>query len=368
VPLIVLYVLAAFMVLNVLSVISSESFGGQGAFFLGITTYLLLFGLFVTGYVNSAARARSMIQFLMVGAAVIAALSVAGLFIPFPGSNQFTWSMRAKGLFDDPNVFGAFLAAPLAVALAELVEPRLLRWRRGWVMVILLACGAGILFSYSRAAWLNATLIMTTMVLCYAVRRGTGRRAVSALGLGLVTIGAVVVLLFVTGSTGFFLDRTHKQSYDNARFHGQEASFALAHTHVFGVGPGQYAHVVGIAAHSTFLRALGEEGVLGLMLIVSLLLVTLLLAAGNVVHGRTTFGISSVPLLGVWIGLIANSFFIDTLHWRHLWFVAALIWVGACQQRRTVEDAPGKPTPMTVRWREGSVGRSRPVSPALPSF
>ena len=100
----------------------------------------------------------------------------------------------------------------------------------------------------------------------------------------------------------------------------------------FGIGPGQYADVVGIAAHSTYLRALGEEGVLGFTLIVALFLVTLILAWGNVLAGRTTFGISAGLLLGLWVGLIANSFFIDTLHWRHLWLVAGLIWVGSTRR------------------------------------
>jgi len=28
--------------------------------------------------------------------------------------------------------------------------------------------------------------------------------------------------------------------------------------------------------------------------------------------------------MAAWCGLVANSFFVDTLHWRHLWLVAAL--------------------------------------------
>ena len=59
------------------------------------------------------------------------------------------------------------------------------------------------------------------------------------------------------------------------------------------------------------------------------MLATLVFASGNVVRGQSTFGLSSVPLLGLWVGLIVNSFFVDTLHWRHLWLVAGLIWAGA---------------------------------------
>ena len=44
------------------------------------------------------------------------------------------------------------------------------------------------------------------------------------------------------------------------------------------------------------------------------------------VLGRDTYGIGSAALLAAWCGLLANSVFIDTLHWRHLWLVAGLIW------------------------------------------
>ena len=170
------------------------------------------------------------------------------------------------------------------------------------------------------------------MVSVYALRRRGGRQAIATLGVGLAAAAVLVPVVLLTGSTSFLFGRAHVQSYDTARFHGQDASLELARTHVFGIGPGQYAQSVGIAAHSTFLRALGEEGVLGFTLIVAFFLVTLILAWGNVVAGRTTFGISAGLLLGLWVGLIANSIFIDTLHWRHLWLVAGLIWVGSTRR------------------------------------
>jgi hypothetical protein len=39
-------------------------------------------------------------------------------------------------------------------------------------------------------------------------------------------------------------------------------------------------------------------------------------------------GVGSAALLGSWLGLIANGTFIDAVHWRHLYVVAALIWCG----------------------------------------
>jgi hypothetical protein len=70
-----------------------------------------------------------------------------------------------------------------------------------------------------------------------------------------------------------------------------------------------------------------------------------------VVVGRDTYGIGSAALLGAWCGLIFNSVVVDTLHWRHLWVVAALIWASAA--RRQVSGA------------ERGRGRSAPARPAL---
>jgi hypothetical protein len=67
---------------------------------------------------------------------------------------------------------------------------------------------------------------------------------------------------------------------------------------------------------------------LGLLVLLALMLVTLTAAAGNATIGRDTYGIGSAALLAAWCGMLANSVFIDTLHWRHLWAFAALIWAG----------------------------------------
>jgi hypothetical protein len=70
-----------------------------------------------------------------------------------------------------------------------------------------------------------------------------------------------------------------------------------------------------------------------MIVIIALFLATFLFAARNAVLGRDSYGIGSAALLAAWVGLMINSFVVDTLHWRHLWFVAALIWVGAMRPR-----------------------------------
>jgi O-antigen ligase len=97
------------------------------------------------------------------------------------------------------------------------------------------------------------------------------------------------------------------------------------------VGPGQYSIVAPLGAHSLYARVLGEQGFLGLAAMVALVIATLALAWRNAFLGRSTWGIGSAALLAAWCGLIVNSAFVDTLHWRHLWVVAALIWAGTAR-------------------------------------
>jgi hypothetical protein len=81
-----------------------------------------------------------------------------------------------------------------------------------------------------------------------------------------------------------------------------------------------------------YARALAEEGILGFVALAFLLLATLCWAGQNAILGRDTYGIGSAALLGAWFGALLNGFFVDTLHWRHLWLLAALIWAGSARR------------------------------------
>ncbi len=113
------------------------------------------------------------------------------------------------------------------------------------------------------------------------------------------------------------------------RIGAQRTGVELASEHPFGVGPGQFEELSPVATHSTYVRVLAEQGVLGFFGFLAVMLATLLFAVRNAARGISTYGIGSAALLAAWCGLLVNSLAVDTLHWRHLWLVAALIWVAA---------------------------------------
>ncbi len=329
-PLWLLALIAGFVTMNLLSFVEATE-PDVAAQYMSITLYLLAFAVWLAGFVDSRRRARLVLVCYLTVAVVSAALGTLSLQVSFPGSAYMTdsFAARAKALFHDPNIYGPFLVVATVFMLMELLEPRLLRLRTPTKLVLVGVLMVGVVFAFSRAAWLNLGVAIAVLLLVLPLRRGGGRRAVALLVAAVLGLAAVGVVVSVTGSGDFLAERAQAQSYDTQRFGAQELGLRIASSNPVGIGPGQFEQVAPISAHSTYVRTLAEEGVLGFVLLAALLFGTLLLAMRNVVVGSSTFGISGAGLLAVWCGMLANSFFVDTLHWRHLWIVAGLIWAGA---------------------------------------
>ena len=321
---------AVFLVLNLLSCIEAVK-PGRAASFMSITIYLCLLGLWTSGYVRTVRRAH-MVFVIWLGVALVSAVAATlALYVSFPGSTLLTNSFgdRTQGLFKDPNVYSPFLVPVAVLVLHELLEPRLLRIGRTLKLLALGVLVLGVTVAYSRAAWLNLAVAVVVMLAVMPLRRGGTARAGALLLTIMVCVGAAAGTVLLTGSSSFFEERAHLQSYDSDRFGAQRSGIALSESHPIGIGPGQFEIASPVSAHSTYVRALAEEGLLGLVAIGSLLVGTLIVAVRNVILGRGTVGLSSTALLAAWVGLLANSVFVDTLHWRHLWILAGLIWAGS---------------------------------------
>jgi O-antigen ligase len=327
VPLSVTLLVSGFLALNLLAATGAVD-GARAVTYFGITLYLGVFGLWLAAYVCSVRRARLVLVAYLAGAALSAAVACLALIAPFPGAEAFVDGPRAQGLFKDPNVFGPFLVPAILILMDETVAPRLLRFRLITKVALLSVMTIGVVFSFSRAAWLNLAVGTLVLLAVFALRRGGGRRAMTLLVVTLVAGAALFGVVAATSSMSFLTERAALQDYDAQRFGAQASGLDLAAEHPLGIGPGQFERTSALSAHSTYVRALAEEGVLGALLLLGLMLLTLGFAARNVALGVDTYGIGSAGLLAAWCGLLANSSFVDTLHWRHLWLVAALIWAG----------------------------------------
>jgi hypothetical protein len=329
IPPVIVWFTGAYLAFNMFSSIEVVDVR-RAVHFFSITVYLVLFALWFATYLSSRRRARLVVRAYLAAAVLSALAATTALLVAFPHHELLVYEgARAQGFFKDPLVFAPFLVPAALLLLEELVQPRLLRIGRLAKAFCVTILTVGVLFSFSRAAWLNLALAVTILLAVLALRRGGGRRAL-AIFVVLVAAAAVsVAALTATGSVGFLEQRTHLQSYDAQRFGAQELGLQEGERYPFGIGPGQFEVVSPVSAHSTYVRAFAEAGLPGLIALAGLFFVTLVLAARNVVHGSDTYGIGSATLLAAWSGLLLNSLVVDTLHWRHLWVIAALIWAGS---------------------------------------
>jgi O-antigen ligase len=333
VPLSITLLVSTFLALNLFASIEVID-AARAVNFFAITFYLGVLGLWLAAYVSSVHRARLVLVAYVLAAVASATLACLALFVSFPGSELFIRGPRAEGLFKDPNVFGPFLVPAALVLMEETVAPRLLRMRLPVKLALISILTLGVLFSFSRAAWLNYVLGTIVLLSVLALRRGGFRRAITLLAVMLTAGAALIGAVAASSSLAFLEERASVQAYDTQRFGAQLSGVDLATQYPLGIGPGQFEQVSPISAHSTYIRALAEEGILGLFVVLAIMLLTLGFAARNATQGVDTYGIGSAALLGAWCGILANGIFVDTLHWRHLWLVAALIWAGTALRAR----------------------------------
>jgi hypothetical protein len=349
VPMFVALPLIGFGVISVQSMGNAVSLGRAAKFEL-ITLYVLVLLVWLSGMFSRGDWLRLAVRTYVAAAALSAVAASLALFIHFPGSAHLIYDgARAKGFFKDPNVFGPFLVPAAAIVLEDINTRNLFPWSRKVLVLIFMTLSVGTVLAYSRAGWLNYAIALTTVIGFQAARRrgwqgATKSLAVLALG-GAIGLG----VLASTGSLSFFLSRSHLQAYDQTRFATQTKAFDQATAHVLGHGPGQTELSLDYAAHSLYARAAYEQGVIGLALVLVILGGILYCGLALARHNRSVHGIGSAALVGSWLGLIANSAFVDTLHWRHLPVIAAIICSGyyTMRQDRLTHDRWSGNTPST---------------------
>src|SRR4030095_13204189 len=92
------------------------------------------------------------------------------------------------------------------------------RARRTTKILMFLALSLGVLFSYSRAAWLNLVVGLLVVLVIVSFRRGGGKRAARALAIVALAVIALGAAVAFSGSLSFLEQRAKvHQSYDTGR-------------------------------------------------------------------------------------------------------------------------------------------------------
>ena len=213
--------------------------------YLAVSLFLAFTAVFFAA-VTEAQPALYRVIFVsyVIAAVVTSMLGMLGYFDALPGGEIFTKFGRAAGAFQDPNVFGPFLALPGIYLLHRHMTGSVARMPLYAVPLLIIV--AGIFFSFSRGAWglfaVSADAARRRPVPAERQRPvPAAHRRHDASSRSALLVVALLVILQIPGVAELFTARAQlAQDYDSARlgrFARYTIGFLMAMEHPLGIGP-----------------------------------------------------------------------------------------------------------------------------------
>ena len=322
-------------------VIAGFGIGAVDAIYMERVQPALLTSIYLVGtflffaswvYADPGRRLEQIFWAYTVAAAIAAAFGIAGYFALLPGAEMFTEYGRARGTFNDPNVFGPFLVAPILFLAWKLSTAQSLRSL--WMVAPLGILVLGLFLSFSRGAW--GALLLAGLIF-FGLTLSTSKSYLQTVRL--IGFGALAVIVIV-GVVGFALSSPKvadlfeqraslTQSYDtdpdHGRFESQTRAFAMALEKPLGLGPSQWAMINNLDTHNVYLHVLISGGFLSGLAFVAFLLVTLVRGWRAIGRDSAEQGILIV-IYAAFAGHLAEAFIIDIDNWRHFYLLLGTLW------------------------------------------
>ncbi len=283
----------------------------------------------------AALRSAYILTAVLAGiAGILGYFNVAGL------AHLFTDNNRAMGAFKDPNVYGPFLIWPAVVVMQRMMVRRIGVIDIGALGIMVVA----LLLSFSRGAWAHFALSAALMItLSFLTARQTSTRmrifVMSAVAVALLMV-FVAILLSIPAIHKMFEVRAHLiQSYDvgqGGRFRLQEQAVSEVLRYFNGMGPFGFAAHHAQQQHNVYLQAFLVYGWVGGVSYILLVLTSLWVALRTVFVATPWQGYAIVAF-AVFAGEVAESFIIDSDHWRHFFLLLGMVWglwAATCRYKR----------------------------------
>lgn len=328
-------------------------------FYFGITCYLAV-TVFLVFFLFQEEDIR---RIFWISTAGIVLTSIIGLLTYFFGGPLHTvmcGRFRLIAFFKDPNVYAGFIVPHLFFLLNEL------RSGRGKKLVVVLFSLAvlvpGFFLSFSRGGLINLVgggLLFLFIIFCKGFLKTRRERNRLFAIMIVVLVAFFLSFYFQSGFSKIFLDRLHVvdnsnlsrlstqikgidiwagthlgdgypfvERFEERYMEGELGARGLApvpENHLvrwlFGIGTGRYEDVINFSAHGLFVRMLVENGIFGLgVLLLSLFLVL------RALYRKRDHDLAVVILCSL-VGIMVQSLVIDTIHWRHFYWLLGLALV-----------------------------------------
>lgn len=285
-------------------------------------TFVVLLGFTgcLVGLTWDARHFETLMKVWIVAASIAASLGIFGFAT---GTELFLWDGRAKGLFDEPIAFGAFLLPGLYGSMYYLSLGR----ARVLPGIALVLCAAGALLSFSRAA-IFALVVFTPVYFLILNRRNLGR-AIAYLLIGSF-VGAALFGAAMATSESFeqkvIARATLGEKYDTekgGRYDRYYRSIPMILDHPTGLGMLQIDRYFPEPIHNIFLSSFLNYGWLAG---VSWLLLTFLSFRIAWQNQRITHSPFAMWLSFSLLAQLPCAMLQQVEHWRHFWLLLGLLW------------------------------------------
>ena len=325
-------VMLIFLLLQCISLLFTEDILVSISY-IAITIYLMIswFALVGMGQKLGVSLIKVVLNGYLISAVISAFIGILAYFRLLPNSELLLMFGRAKAFFKDPNVLGPFLVIPSVYAFSLFESEQISRFKKCIHALTLLVLLLAIIVCFSRAAWGN--LVISFFIYFILTKREVLLKRVKTITiLGILFIPVLFWFAQSPFVANLFQSRLSLQRYDDSRFATQKEAFITGLRNPFGIGPGQSESTFQIAPHSLYARIITENGILSVLVFVFFLFLCIYKAYQSY---KQTIGESAIYFLVICaslVGLLFNSAFIDTLHWRHFWLLLALAWCAPKQR------------------------------------
>lgn len=295
-------------------------------FFLGMTSVF-----FASLIADDMGRLRLIFRAYVIAAVVTSLLGIIGYFDVVPGFGVFTRYNRAMGAFEDPNVFGPFVVAPILYLIYGLLTRSASFAPVRLVMLAILLLG--VFLAFSRAAW-GLTIISTFfMYLILFLNEQNSRQRLKYIMLAVFGVAFVGVLLVVAlqfeAVSSLFSERAKTvQAYDGhrlGRFARHAIGFNWAVEKPLGIGPLEFGKLFGEETHNIWLKSLMGYGWLGFVSFLALVLWSLV-GGFKLLFRPRPWQPYFIVAYSVFLGHVIIGWVIDIDHWRHFFLLIGIIW------------------------------------------
>lgn len=298
-----------------------------------VVIYLILTFIFFTSVICADPHRHLQVLWngYLLAAFIAAAIGTLAYFHAIPNYQFFLRYDRPTATFNDPNVFGPYLVAPVLYVLHKLTLTR-----RGRDVLLLPVVGTlilGLFLSFSRGAWANLIVSLLFYVgFMLATPHGkqqTDRLLFLLIGLVVVAVAVISFALSDPVVAAHFIDRfSLVQSYDveeQGRFWTQARALEVGTSNPLGIGPAQWSGLYATDPHNVYLSIFVAGGYLSILSYLGFLVLTFVRGLGALkidFPGRGFLMIS----LAVTMAHVGEALIIDVDNWRHLYFLFGSSW------------------------------------------